>query len=149
MAITKIINIGFSKKGNITRHLANALEYIQNGEKTESGILVGSINSLPDTALEQMLETKRFFGKEGGRQGYHLIISLVPGEGSPEIAYEIIQKFAEKFLGDDYEGVYAVHADKEHTPAHLTLNSVNMNTDQNTITKKGTGSIRFRQLQMN
>ena len=90
MAITKIINIGFSKKGNITRHLANALEYIQNGEKTEKGILVGSINCLPDTALEQMLETKRFFGKEGGRQGYHLIIALVPGEGSLEIAYEII-----------------------------------------------------------
>jgi len=137
MAITKIINIGFSKKGNITRHLANALEYIQNGEKTESGILVGSINCLPDTALEQMLETKRFFGKEGGRQGYHLIISLVPGEGSPEIAYEIIQKFAEKFLGDAYEGVYAVHADKEHTHAHLIFNSVNMNTGQKYNYKKG------------
>jgi hypothetical protein len=41
MAITKIMNIGAGKKGKITNHLKNALDYIMNDAKTESGVLVG------------------------------------------------------------------------------------------------------------
>lgn len=38
MAITKIMNIGAGKKGKITNHLKNALDYIMNEAKTERGI---------------------------------------------------------------------------------------------------------------
>lgn len=39
------------KKSGITS--GNALRYIQNPDKTEECVLVGSINCLPDTAFEQ------------------------------------------------------------------------------------------------
>ena len=80
MAITKILNIMESEGRNPASHLKNALEYIQNPDKTEECVLVGSINCLPDTAFEQMEETKNIFHKTGKRQGYHVIISFSPEE---------------------------------------------------------------------
>ena len=76
MAITKILNIQESDGRNPASHLKNALEYIQNPDKTEECVLVGGINCLPDTAFEQMEETKNIFHKTGKRQGYHVIISF-------------------------------------------------------------------------
>ena len=61
MAITKILNIQESDGRNPASHLKNALEYIQNPDKTEECVLVGGINCLPDTAFEQMEETKNIF----------------------------------------------------------------------------------------
>ena len=52
MAITKILNIMESEGRNPASHLKNALEYIQNPDKTEECVLVGGINCLPDTALK-------------------------------------------------------------------------------------------------
>ena len=46
MAITKILNIQESDGRNPASHLKNALEYIQNPDKTEECVLVGSINCL-------------------------------------------------------------------------------------------------------
>ena len=80
MAITKILNIMESEGRNPASHLKNALEYIQNPNKTEECVLVGGINCLPDTAFEQMEETKNIFHKTGKRQGYHVIISFSPEE---------------------------------------------------------------------
>lgn len=54
MAITKILNIKESEGRNPASHLKNALEYIQNPNKTEECVLVGGINCLPDTAFEQI-----------------------------------------------------------------------------------------------
>ena len=36
-------------------HLANAISYIMDGEKTQDGALVGSHNCGVDTALQEML----------------------------------------------------------------------------------------------
>ena len=79
MAITKIQCLNEAHTGNPAAHLKNALSYIQNPEKTEENVLVGSINCLPDTAFEQMMDTKVTFGKTNKRQGYHIIISFAPG----------------------------------------------------------------------
>ena len=54
-----------SEGRNPATHLKNALEYIQNPDKTEECVLVGGINCLPDTAFEQMEETKNIFHKTG------------------------------------------------------------------------------------
>ena len=129
MAITKILNIMESEGRNPTTHLKNALEYIQNPDKTEECVLVGSINCLPDTAFEQMEETKNIFHKTGKRQGYHVIISFSPEEKvTAEQAMYVLEHFAKDVLGDDYEVVYAVHTDREHMHGHLIWNSVSMTT---------------------
>lgn len=129
MAITKILNIQESEGRNPASHLKNALEYIQNPDKTEECVLVGGINCLPDTAFEQMEETKNIFHKTGKRQGYHVIISFSPEEKvTAEQAMYVLEHFAKAVLGDDYEAVYAVHTDKEHMHGHLIWNSVCMTT---------------------
>ena len=129
MAITKILNIQESDGRNPASHLKNALEYIQNPDKTEECVLVGSINCLPDTAFEQMEETKNIFHKTGKRQGYHVIISFSPEEKvTAEQAMYVLEHFAKDVLGNDYEAVYAVHTDREHMHGHLIWNSVSMTT---------------------
>ena len=138
MAITKILNIMESECRNPASHLKNALEYIQNPDKTEECVLVGGINCLPDTAFEQMEETKNIFHKTGKRQGYHVIISFSPEEKvTAEQAMYVLEHFAKDVLGDDYEAVYAVHTDREHMHGHLIWNSVSMTTGKKYNSPKG------------
>ena len=138
MAITKILNIQESEGRNPASHLKNALEYIQNPDKTEECILVGGINCLPDTAFEQMEETKNIFHKTGKRQGYHVIISFSPEEKvTAEQAMYVLEHFAKDVLGNDYEAVYAVHTDREHMHGHLIWNSVSMTTGKKYNSPKG------------
>ena len=138
MAITKILNIKESEDRNPASHLKNALEYIQNPDKTEECVLVGGINCLPDTAFEQMEETKNIFHKTGKRQGYHVIISFSPEEKvTAEQAMYVLEHFAKDVLGDDYEAVYAVHTDREHMHGHLIWNSVSMTIGKKYNSPKG------------
>ena len=138
MAITKILNIMESEGRNPASHLKNALEYIQNPDKTEECVLVDGINCLPDTAFEQMEETKNIFNKTGKRQGYHVIISFSPEEKvTAEQAMYVLEHFAKDVLGDDYEAVYAVHTDREHMHGHLIWNSVSMTTGKKYNSPKG------------
>ena len=134
MAITKIQCLNEAHTGNPAAHLKNALSYIQNPEKTEENVLVGSINCLLDTAL---MDTKVTFGKTDKRQGYHIIISFAPGEATEEQALDIVARFAQEYLKDKYEAVYAVHNDKKHMHGHIVFNSVSFETGMKHECKKG------------
>ena len=99
---------------------------------------MGGINCLPDTAFEQMEETKNIFHKTGKRQGYHVIISFSPEKKvTAEQAMYVLEHFAKDVLGDDYEAVYAVHTDREHMHGHLIWNSVSMTTGKKYNSPKG------------
>ena len=98
---------------------------------------MGSINCLPDTAFEQMMDTKVTFGKTNKRQGYHIIISFAPGEATEEQALDIVARFAQEYLKDKYEAVYAVHNDKKHMHGHIVFNSVSFETGMKHECKKG------------
>ena len=138
MAITKILNIHCATGGNPAAHLKNALEYIRNPDKTEQCHLVGSVNCLPDSAFEQMLDTKCVYGKSGKRQGYHVIISFLPDEAvTPEQARFVAEGFMVDVLKGEYEAVYAIHTDKEHTHIHIIWNSVNLITGEKYNSPKG------------
>lgn len=128
MAITKTMHMKASGKGRIDIHLEHAINYILQSEKLGDANLAGGINCLPDSAYEQMKVTKQMFGKAGGRQGYHFVISLKPDEGTPKIMYDIAMRFAEEAFGGEYETVVAVHTDRNHFHAHIIINSVNMVT---------------------
>lgn len=137
MAITKILNINEADDRNPGAHLEHAITYIQNPDKTNEKVLVGSINCLPETAFSQMVDTKQMFGKTGKRQGYHIVISFPPGEATPEQAMEVTRRFAEEHLGENYEVVYAVHTDKEHCHGHIIWNSVSLTTGYKYDSPKG------------
>ena len=129
MAITKILNINSTDEGNPAEHLKNALEYIQNPDKTEKCQLVGGINCLPEMAYNQMMDTKQTYGKSGKRQAYHVIISFPPEETvTPDQARFVAEGFIKDILKNEYEVVYGIHTDKEHTHVHIIWNSVSLVT---------------------
>ena len=118
-------------------HLANAISYITDEEKTQGGLLVGSHNCKADTALQEMLATKRKYGKADKRQGYHFIISFKKQEVRPETAMEITQKFVERYFGDDFQCLYATHDNTEHVHSHILFNSVSWRTGKKYRYEKG------------
>ncbi len=118
-------------------HLANAISYITDEEKTQRGALVGSHNCNVDSALQEMLATKRKFGKMDKRQGYHFIISFKKQEVRPETAMEITQKFVERYFGDDFQCLYATHDNTEHVHSHILFNSVSWRTGRKYRYEKG------------
>lgn len=121
----------------VSSHLDNAIDYILQEKKLGKLHLSGGINCMTSGTYEQMMATKKMFGKTGGRQGYHFILSLKPGEGTPQQMYEIAMKFAERAFHNEYEAVVAVHTDTEKIHAHIVLSSVNMVTGYKFQYKKG------------
>lgn len=95
-----------------------------NPEKTQGGRLVGAINCQADMAFEQMMDTKKQFGKTDKRQGYHIILSFKEDEVEPDRAFEITQKFVAEYLGDAYEAVFVVHDNTDHVHSHIVFNTV-------------------------
>lgn len=116
MAVTKFL----SRK---TR-LDTIIKYIMNGEKTEKMMYVSGVNCNPNTAIQQMQDTKKRFNKEGGIISYHLIQSFEGKEVSPEKCHEIGLQYARELLGDDYEFVVATHLNTNNVHNHIVVNSV-------------------------
>lgn len=120
-----------TKAGN-NATLKKGIDYILNQKKTQNGYYTGALNCSTSSALNDMIQTKQFYGKDDNdrksRTGYHWTISWSPEEHVDyDIALKIVQEFCEKFL-KDYECVYSVHTDKAHTHCHLIFNSVNFQT---------------------
>lgn len=144
MAITKMMHMKASSKARIDIHLEHSINYILQPKKLGKANLAGGINCLPEMAYQQMKATKQMFGKTGGRQGYHFVISLKPGEGTPEIMYDIATRFAEETFAGEYEAVVAVHTDREHVHAHIIINSVNMVTGYKFQCRDGDWKYKFQ-----
>ncbi len=124
MAISKILYMKDCGGHFHGKHLKQALNYVMNPEKTQNGRLIGGMNCQPETAFKQMMDTKKKFGKVDKRQGYHLILSFMEGEVSPDTAYEITQRFVKEYLGTQYEAVYCIHDNTAHVHSHIIFNSV-------------------------
>ena len=144
MAITKMMHMKASSKARIDIHLEHSINYILQPKKLGEANLAGGINCLPEMAYRQMKATKQMFGKTGGRQGYHFVISLKPGEGTPEIMYDIAMRFAKETFAGEYEAVVAVHTDREHLHAHIIINSVNMVTGYKFQCRDGDWKYKFQ-----
>lgn len=124
------------------RHLINAIKYIldvdKDGAKTDFGKWVGGNAGLNHKdVIESFLNTKKVWDKEGGRQGYHFVISFSPSEADAQTCYNVIQEFCEIYLKDEYDYVFAVHTDKEHMHGHIIFNSVNRETGRKYRYEKG------------
>ena len=108
----------------IKSNLQAVINYGKNGDKTDNGVLVSSVNCSVDTAYEEMALTKKFFHKEDKTLGYHIIQSFKGNEVSPERANQIGKELAEELWGDKYQVVICTHINKENIHNHLILNSV-------------------------
>ena len=108
----------------IKSNLQAVINYGKNGDKTDNGILVSSVNCSVDTAYEEMALTKKFFHKEDKTLGYHIIQSFKGNEVSPSMANQIGIELAQELWGDKYQIIVCTHINKENIHNHLILNSV-------------------------
>ena len=126
MAVTVLKNIKEARNRSPSAHLKNAIRYIMNPEKTENRLWVGgNVGSEPEEIYRAMMDTKKDYGKQYGRQGYHFVISFAPGEADTETTYLVGKEFCRRYLGDNYDYVFAVHNDQHHSHCHIVFNSVN------------------------
>ena len=137
MAISKILHMKDTGSSFHGKHLKASIEYVMNGEKTQGGRLVGTINCRAGSAYEEMKATKEKFGKTDKRQGYHLILSFKEDEVDPDTAFEVTRHFVEEYLGKEYEAVYVVHDNTEHVHSHIIFNSVSFVTGRKYRYEKG------------
>lgn len=79
---------------------------------------------MPDTALQEMRNTKKQFFKTTGIQCFHGVQSFVKGEVTPEKAHEIGVKLAEEIWGDKFQVVISTHLNTDNLHNHFVLNSV-------------------------
>lgn len=137
MAITKILYMRDCGNHDQGKHLRQAIDYILVPEKTGEELYVSSVNCQVPYAYEQMKATKVQFGKTDKRQGYHIIISFEEGEVDAHTAFEIVGKFVDEYLKDEYQAVYAVHDNTAHIHGHIIFNSVNFLTGKKFRYEKG------------
>ena len=118
MAVTKIHPIKSTLK--------QALDYIENPEKTEDKMLVSSFGCSYETAdIEfEMLLAQAI--QKGNNLGHHLIQSFAPGEATPEQAHEIGKRLADEVLQGKYPYVLTTHIDKGHVHNHIIFCAVDM-----------------------
>ena len=108
----------------IKSNLQAVINYGKNGNKTDNGVLVSSVNCSVNTAYEEIALTKKFFHKEDKTLGYHIIQSFKGNEVSPKTANQIGKELAEELWGDKYQVIICTHINKENVHNHLILNSV-------------------------
>ena len=102
----------------------NVVEYAANDMKTERRSYVSCLNCREDTAAAQFMDTKRLWGKLGGRVCYHGYQSFKADEVTAEVAHEIGVKLAQELWGDRFEVVVATHCNTGHYHNHFVINSV-------------------------
>lgn len=141
MAISKLLHMK-QCEGSWSKHLKNAIEYIMNPEKTNGNIAVNQAIKLsqitPENIYKTMMQTKKMFGKEWGRQGYHFVVSFHEKDNiTPFDALKVMDEIQREYLQDDYECVYAVHTNTEHLHGHLIFNSIDRFQGKKYHYKKG------------
>ena len=118
----KTTNIEFEQE--IYKSLHNTIEYAKADFKTEKQYYVSGVNCTAKNALQEMILTKKHFGKEKGILAYHGFQSFAEGEVTAEQAHQIGIKLAEELWGDKYEVIVSTHLNTKHYHNHFVLNSV-------------------------
>lgn len=108
--------------------LAAVLKYAENDDKTDKKMFVTGINCLAVRAYEQMMITKRFYGKTSGNVAYHGYQSFKSGEVTPKEAHDIGLETARRMWGKDYEIVVTTHLNTDNIHNHIVINSVSFKT---------------------
>lgn len=120
--VEKTVNGAYSNNNYYNLH--NVIEYAEADYKTEKQFYVSGLNCSPETALEEMIITKKQFNKTNGILGFHAFQSFKEREVTPEQAHAIGVKLAEEMWGDRFEVVVSTHLNTNHYHNHFVINSV-------------------------
>ena len=87
-----------------TEDFFNVFEYVRRPDKTTDQY-VDAINCRKEIALQQMILTKKQYGKNDKYIAWHGYQSFKVGEISPDVAHEIGMKLANEMWGDRFQVV--------------------------------------------
>ena len=107
-----------------TEDFFNVFSYIKRPEATDHGAYVTAINCLKEIALQQMILTKKQYGKGDQYIAWHGYQSFKVGEVEPKIAHQIGLELAREMWGDRFQIIVTTHLDKAHIHNHFCFNSV-------------------------
>ena len=124
MAITKIHAVKV--------RLGDAINYIENPDKTDGQELISGYNTAPQTAVLDFSVTaamarkaRNTSVKKQGNLAYHLIQSFSPDDAvTPELAHKLGRKLAMEFTDGKFEFVVATHINKDSIHNHIIINAV-------------------------
>lgn len=124
MAITKIHAVKV--------RLGDAINYIENPDKTDGQELISGYNTAPQTAVLDFSVTaamarkaRNASAKKQGNLAYHLIQSFSPDDAvTPEQAHELGRKLAMEFTDGKFEFVVATHINKDSIHNHIIINAI-------------------------
>lgn len=111
--------------------LERECKYVENDIKTVYGAYIGTRNLISDdikSAVDEMMDVKKFYAKTGGRTALHGIISLDELESEITNA-EDLMKLCEDVLAElfpNHQAVFAVHTNTEDLHVHFIVNSVGL-----------------------
>lgn len=121
----KPINSAVSYIENPQKTIEKAIAYAADGKKTAyDKRYISGLNCMPETAIEEMLSTKRQYNKVGGVIYFHAKQSFHPDEKvTAEEVHKIGIELAKRLWGD-FQVVVTTHIDKAHLHNHFIINSV-------------------------
>lgn len=107
--------------------LSVCLNYIENEEKTDHGILKSAYNCNLRFAEQEMVAIQsKFHNDQDGRVAYHVIQSFdIRDDITPEMANEIGLKLC-KEIYTDYQCIVCTHIDRGNLHNHILINATNL-----------------------
>lgn len=124
MPYTKRIVIHAGENGS---GLSQCLNYIENEEKTDHGLLKSAYNCNLRFAEQEMQAVQaKFHNEQDERVAYHVVQSFdIRDDITPEMANEIGLKLC-KEIYSDYQCVVCTHIDRGHLHNHIVINATNL-----------------------
>lgn len=124
MPYTKRIVIHAGENGS---GLSQCLNYIENEEKTDHGLLKSAYNCNLRFAEQEMQAVQaKFHNEQDERVAYHVVQSFdIRDDITPEMANEIGLKLC-KEIYSDYQCVVCTHVDRGHLHNHIVINATNL-----------------------
>lgn len=121
MAIYKTANC----KGKYFDEMAkeDVISYVINDNKMIHNYL-GGVQVNEYDIVGSMKQISAHFKKENGVQIRHFIISFEPYELSNPLIVNEIAMHVMRYLGKEYQAIYAVHENTESLHIHIVMNSV-------------------------
>lgn len=128
MAVFKIVNKPYFDPEDIFREI----RYIYNPEKCIYKNSINLISTDPYIIRNQFLYVKSYYGKQGGKQLEHFILSLDTEWEGKDVGVDSLITFIALFLSEfrDYQMACAIHKSRTNLHAHFIMNSVNMQNGQ-------------------
>ena len=117
-----VIHAGQNRNG-----LSQCLNYIENEEKTDHGLLKSAYNCNLRFAEQEMVAVQsKFHNEQDERVAYHVVQSFdIRDNITPEMANEIGLKLC-KEIYTDYQCVVCTHVDRGHLHNHIIINATNL-----------------------